>query len=158
MRTGANETKKWDYHSFGKFSLSLSGGPFFNMAKTIWECFIYYKQMWQFLLEESTFFFFFLFRAPPSACEGSQTGDLIRATDAGLRHSHSNVRSLIHWARPGIEPATSWVLVRFVSAAPQWELHHELSTGGTSWVGWLFIYLDSWQYISSEWMSLKWMP
>ena len=24
--------------------------------------------------------------------------------------------------RPGIEPATSWCLVRFVSAAPRWEL------------------------------------
>ena len=25
-------------------------------------------------------------------------------------------------ARPGIEPASSWILVRFVSAEPQWEL------------------------------------
>ena len=30
--------------------------------------------------------------------------------------------SLAHWARPGIEPASSWILVGFVSAAPQWEL------------------------------------
>ena len=27
-----------------------------------------------------------------------------------------------HWVRPGIEPGSSWILVRFVSAAPQWEL------------------------------------
>ena len=27
---------------------------------------------------------------------------------------HGNARSLTHWARPGIEPATSWILVRFV--------------------------------------------
>ena len=27
-----------------------------------------------------------------------------------------------HWARPGIQPASSWTLVRFVSAVPQWEL------------------------------------
>ena len=29
---------------------------------------------------------------------------------------------LNHWARPGIEPTTSWSWVRFVSAEPQWEL------------------------------------
>ena len=27
-----------------------------------------------------------------------------------------------HWACPGIEPTTSWLLVGFVSTAPQWEL------------------------------------
>ena len=37
-------------------------------------------------------------------------------------HSHSNTESLTHWVRPGIEPATSWFLVRFVSTAPQQEL------------------------------------
>ena len=35
---------------------------------------------------------------------------------------HSNTRSLTHWARPGIEPVTSWILVRFVSPEPSWEL------------------------------------
>ena len=30
--------------------------------------------------------------------------------------AHSNARS--HWVRPGIEPTTSWFLVRFVSAVP----------------------------------------
>ena len=35
---------------------------------------------------------------------------------------HSNVGSLAHWVRPGIQPATSCFLGRFVSAAPQWEL------------------------------------
>ena len=33
-----------------------------------------------------------------------------------------NTRSLTHWARPGIEPASSWMLVRFVSIEPWWEL------------------------------------
>ena len=36
--------------------------------------------------------------------------------------AHSNTRSLTHWARPGIEPTTSWFLVRFISVVPQWEL------------------------------------
>ena len=28
----------------------------------------------------------------------------------------------LHPERPGIEPPSSWILVRFISAAPQWEL------------------------------------
>ena len=35
--------------------------------------------------------------------------------------AHGNTRSLIHWERPGIEPTTSWFLVRFISAVPWWE-------------------------------------
>ena len=61
------------------------------------------------------------------------------ATAAGPRHSHSNVLSelrlwptptaqgnagsLTHLARPGIEPESSWILVRLVSTEPQRELH-----------------------------------
>ena len=37
--------------------------------------------------------------------------------------AHGNAESLTHWTRPGIEPATSWFLVGFVSAASRWELH-----------------------------------
>ena len=32
--------------------------------------------------------------------------------------AHSNTISLTHWAGPGIEPTSSWMLVRFVSAEP----------------------------------------
>ena len=35
---------------------------------------------------------------------------------------HSNAGFLTHWSRPGIEPASSWIVIRFVSTAPQWEL------------------------------------
>ena len=35
--------------------------------------------------------------------------------------AQGNARSLTHWVRPGIEPASSWIPVRFISAAPQWE-------------------------------------
>ena len=38
-----------------------------------------------------------------------------------LHHSSRNAGSLTHWARPGIEPASSWMLVRSVSTVPQWE-------------------------------------
>ena len=39
-----------------------------------------------------------------------------------LHHSSGNAGSLTHWARPGIKPVSSWILARFVSAEPQWEL------------------------------------
>ena len=60
-----------------------------------------------------------------------QARDQIRATAASLCHSHSNhgiramsvtyttahgkAGSLIHWARPGFKPTSSWILVGFVN-------------------------------------------
>ena len=78
------------------------------------------------------FFFFGLFRAAPTAHGGSQARGRIGATAASLRQSHSNVSqiqaasatyttahvnagSLTYWARPGIGPATSRLLVRFIN-------------------------------------------
>ena len=61
----------------------------------------------------------------------SQARDQIRASAASLHHSHSNqiwaasvthptahgnAESLTHWARPGIEYVSSWILVRFIAA------------------------------------------
>ena len=79
-----------------------------------------------------------LFTAVPVAYRSFQARGQIGAVAAGLRHSHSNVGSelclgptpqftatpdpLTHWARPGIEPAISWTLVRFITADPLWEL------------------------------------
>ena len=64
----------------------------------------------------------------PAAYGGSQDRGLLRAVAAGLCHStaildpshvcdldHSNAGSLTHWARPQIQPATSWFLVGFVN-------------------------------------------
>ena len=42
----------------------------------------------------------------------------IQAASATYTIAHGSTRSLTHWAMPGIESATSWFLVRFVS------LHH----------------------------------
>ena len=36
--------------------------------------------------------------------------------------ARGNAGSLTHWARPGIEPASSWILVGFISTLPQGEL------------------------------------
>ena len=67
-------------------------------------------------------FYFLFFRAATTAYVSSQARGRIRATDAGLHHNHSNARSLTHWARPGMEPESSWILVGFISAEPQREL------------------------------------
>ena len=39
----------------------------------------------------------------------------IRAVSATYTTAHSNAGSLTHWARPGIEPTTSWFLVGFIN-------------------------------------------
>ena len=65
--------------------------------------------------------------------EVPRLGGQIGAAAASLCHSHSNVGltyatahgnagSLTHWARPGIRPAASWILVEFVIAEPPREL------------------------------------
>ena len=44
------------------------------------------------------------------------------ATSVTFTSAHGKAGCLTHWARPGIEPASSKILVRFVSVEPQWEL------------------------------------
>ena len=92
---------------------------------------------WIFFSFLSIFFFFLFSSAAPMACGGSQARGRIRATASSLHHSHSNAGSEpclwstpqlkaildpTHWARPGVEPTSSWILVRFVSVVPWWEL------------------------------------
>ena len=63
----------------------------------------------------SYFLSFCLFRAASTAHGGSQVRGPIRVVSGGLRHRHSNARSLTHWVRQGIKPESSWILVRFVN-------------------------------------------
>ena len=86
---------------------------------------------WHAIVSVGSIFFlsFCLFRAAPVAYGGSQARGPIGAVVAGLCHSHSNLgskwhlqptthgntRSLTHWARPGIEPASLWTLLSFVN-------------------------------------------
>ena len=84
--------------------------------------------------QKGNFFFFCLFafsRAIPAAYGGSQARGLIRAvsrrptpepqqcqiwaTSVTYTDTHGKARSLTHSARPQIEPATSWFLVRFAN-------------------------------------------
>ena len=46
----------------------------------------------------------------------------IRATSATYTTAYDNAGSLTHCMKPGIEPSTSWFLVRFTSTEPQQEL------------------------------------
>ena len=82
------------------------------------------------------FFFFLVFSmTTPTAYGCSQTRGPVGAVAAGLCHRptpqplqlgiqalpatnttvHGNAGSLTHWWRPGIEPKTSWFLVRFIN-------------------------------------------
>ena len=98
-----------------------------------------------FFLFSFHFFFFCLFRATLVAYGGAQARGQIGATAVGLPHSHSNggsvtyttahsnARSLIHWARPGIKPLSSWILVGFVITEPWWELPHKDFLAPSCW-------------------------
>ena len=87
------------------------------------------------------FLFFFLhFRMIPAACsiwkfpgQGSNRSyscqptpqpqqQRIQAASVTYTTGHVNTRFLTHWARPEIEPASSWILISFLNAASQWEL------------------------------------
>ena len=46
----------------------------------------------------------------------------ISATAANLGHSHNTARFPTYWARAGMEPVSSWILVGFLSVVPQKEL------------------------------------
>ena len=78
-----------------------------------------------------------LFRAAPEAYGISQARALIRAAAADLHHSHSNAGSeprlrptpqlaatqvLNPLSETWVRPASSWILVRVVTAEPQQEL------------------------------------
>ena len=81
---------------------------------------------------------FWLFSAAPMAHESSQARGSnrsyscwptpqpqqcrIRAESVTYTTAHGNAGSLTHWARLGIQPASSWMLVRFISTEPLWEL------------------------------------
>ena len=56
----------------------------------------------------------------------------IWVTSVTYTTAHSNAGSLTHWARPGIEPVSSWILTGFVTAEPWQELHYLYDLDQTS--------------------------
>jgi len=93
------------------------------------------------VIEPSHEIFFFVFPGPhpqhmevprlevklelqlPAYTTATATWD--RATSVTYTTAHGNAGSLSHWVRPGIKPASSCMLFRFVSAEP-WREFHEL--------------------------------
>jgi len=60
-------------------------------------------------------FFFLRFRATRAAYGSSWARGPTGVATASPRHSHSNVGSLTNRVGPGIEPASSWILVWFIT-------------------------------------------
>ena len=100
------------------------------------------------------YFIFCLFRAILTTYGGSQAKGWIGAAAANLHHSHSNARfepqsvtyttahcntgSLTHWARPGIKPESSWILVGFrnhwaIMGTPLLPFWSEFCTAEIAW-------------------------
>ena len=84
---------------------------------------------------EGAFFFFVFLGQPVVAYGSSQARGRIGTVATALRHSNpgskphltyitaqGNTRSLMHWARPGMEPASSWILAGFITSEMRWEL------------------------------------
>ena len=72
------------------------------------------KSMWIILL------FFFVFLGPYSHhMEVPRLGVQLELYLLAYTTAHSNAGHLTYWARPGIEPVSSGMLVRFVSREPQ---------------------------------------
>ena len=105
--------------------------PLTNLCVFFWKMtLLHFAYPFLFLFHFLFFWLFAFSKAAPTTYGGSQARCQIGAVAAGLHHSHSNARSeprlqptpqhgntrsLTHWARPGIKPATAWFLVRFVN-------------------------------------------
>ena len=128
-------TRATEVTTLDPWPLNLQGTPYPSpfLSWCVW------LKVYQFCLsfQRTNFFFFWFFRATPEAYGGSQArGSQARdsqATPQPQQHglwamsatyttAHSTARPLTHWVRPGTEPATSWFLVRFISALPWREL------------------------------------
>ena len=59
----------------------------------------------------------FLLSFLPSSFQGCTSG-IWKFPGQGVNWSSSNVGSLTHWERLGIEPESSWILVGFITAEP----------------------------------------
>ena len=68
------------------------------------------------------FFWFFFLGPHPQLMEVPRLGVKSELQLLAYTTAHSNARSLTHWARPGIKPASSWILVGFITTKPLWEL------------------------------------
>ena len=141
------------------------------ILKTFFKWKAYSHSKWRLDTMNSFFFFFLLYRATPMAYRSSRLGlnqscshqpmlqtqqRQIWAASVTYATAHSNAISLTHWSRPGIEPASSWMLVRFVSTEPWWELCLDLSLCGLCRIFWGLRDNESIKYIKSDFQSWWW--
>ena len=68
----------------------------------------------------NTYFFFFL-GPHQQHMEIAKLGVELELQLQAYTTALSNTRSLTHWAGPGVKPTSSWILVGFFTAEPQWE-------------------------------------
>ena len=77
-----------------------------------------------------SFFHFFFFLGPHlQHMKVPKLGVKSELQLLAFTRAHSHARSLTHWARPGLEPASSWILAKFISAEPQRERPNFLLKG-----------------------------
>jgi len=79
----------------------------------------------------------------------------IRATSETYTTAQGNAGSLTHWARPGIEPASSWILVRFISPVSWWELQEFHSFMSYSLKKCVWAWSEQSQFYFVLWTSLS---
>ena len=73
-------------------------------------------------LSPSLLFFPFFLGPHPQHMEVPRPGVKLELQLLAYSTAHSNAGSLTYWARPRVEPASSWIRVRFISHEPWWEL------------------------------------
>ena len=86
----------------------------------------------------SSFFLFCFLGLHLPHMEVPRLGRIIAAA-AGLHHSLSKAGSLTHWEKSGIEPASSWILVRFITTKPWRELPPSFFFNGRTLSVWKFL-------------------
>ena len=117
------------------------------------------------------FFFFFVFLWPhpwhmevprlgsnwSCGCQPTPEPQQLRIWDASATHTtaHGNAGPLTNWARPRIEPMSSWILVGFVTAEPWWKLLlFPLFSNIIHWEHYTLVFLDTfliyWSFSSQE--------
>jgi len=125
--------------------VSFAGQMLFKFNYVTFVYFYYFGRWIKKDIAVFCFVLFGLFRAVSAAYECSQARSWIRAIAASIHHSHSNAESLTHWARPGIEPASSWMIVRFIS----------LNHNGNSKILLWFMSTSVWPMFSSRSFTLS---
>ena len=130
--------KKWQKDQKKKKSIIFYHDQHQIYMSSLFLFFCVFSQNEIFYVEFYTLFLFVWLGLPPRHMEVSRPGvynqscsfwptpqpqqHQIRAMSVTYTIARGNARSLTYWARPGTEPVSSWMLVRFLSSEPWREL------------------------------------